>query len=184
MKPTVPLMMFGWVPFVLKLFQVLSHRRAVITSLILAWMFLPQYSYGLPGLPDWDKTAVASISVLLATLIFAQSRFEKFQFDIQDGLVLFWCLTPMFASLENGLGAYDGVAASKNYVTTWFIPYLVGRLYLTDWESIKDLAWGVFLGGVIYIPLCWTEIVLSPQLHMWVYGWLHPIQYTEFWSEG
>ena len=49
---------------------------------------------------------------------------------------------------------------------------------MTDWESIKDLAWGVFLGGVIYIPLCWTEIVLSPQLHMWVYGW-HPHDFIQ-----
>lgn len=171
-------MMFGWLPLTLKLFQVMSHRRAAFTTLILAWMFLPQYAYSLPGLPDWDKTAAASFSVLIATFVFARSHLESFQWEMQDFIVAFFCLTPMFASLTNGLGAYDGVAASKNYVTTWFVPYFLGRIYLTDWSAVRDLAWGIFYGGLIYVPLCWMEITLSPQLHMWVYGW-HPHDFIQ-----
>jgi len=46
----------------------------------------------------------------------------------------------------------------------------LGRVYFNDWESIKELAVGVFLGGLIYMPLCWAEMRFSPQFHKWVYG--------------
>jgi hypothetical protein len=178
MRPTVPLMMFGWIPFVAQLFLKLTHRRATIASIILAWMFLPQYAYTLPVLPDYDKTMAASLAVLFATYLYASGRFSTLKLDWYDGIMALWCLTPMFASLTNGLGAYDGFAASNGYVTTWFLPYLVGRLYITDWAAVKDLVWGIFFGGLIYIPLCWIEILLSPQLHMWVYGW-HPHDFIQ-----
>jgi len=42
----------GWIPLTSKLFQKLPHHRATIASLILAWMFLPEYAYRFPGLPD------------------------------------------------------------------------------------------------------------------------------------
>lgn len=178
MRPTVPLMMFGWIPFVAQLFQKLTHRRATIASIILAWMFLPQYGYALPALPDYDKTFAASIAVIVATYLYASGRFATLSFDCYDGIMALWCLTPMFASLANGLGAYDGFAATNGYATTWLLPYLVGRLYITDWDAVKDLVWGIFLGGLIYIPFCWIEIILSPQLHMWVYGW-HPHDFIQ-----
>lgn len=171
-------MMWGWIPFVMKLFQKLPHRRAAITSIILAWMFLPEYAYVFPGIPNYDKKTATTLAVLIATFIYSSRRIEKLEFDIQDAVVIFWCLTPFFASIANGLGAYDGVAASKNYVTIWLIPYMVGRMYLVDWESVKDLAWGIFFGGLIYAPLCCTEIIMSPQMHMWVYGW-HPHDFIQ-----
>jgi hypothetical protein len=32
------------------------------------------------------------------------------------------------------------------------------------------LAVGIFIGGLIYVPFCWFEARLSPQLHVWIYG--------------
>ena len=33
-----------------------------------------------------------------------------------------------------------------------------------------NLAIGLFIGGLVYVPLCWLEVQLSPQLHRWLYG--------------
>src|SRR6266545_4824883 len=50
------------------------------------------------------------------------------------------------------------------------MPYLIGRIYFNDLESLRELAIAIFVGGLIYLPLCWIEMRLSPQLHVWVYG--------------
>jgi hypothetical protein len=178
MKPTVPLMMWGWIPLTWKLFCKLPHHRATIISLILAWMFLPEFAYRFPGLPDYSKMAAAAIAVLIATFAMASRRIEEFRWEWHDGVMVAWCLTPMFASVDNGLGLYDGVSAAKNYFTTWFAPYVVGRIYIKDWAAIRDLAWAIFIGGLIYAPLAAYEIVMSPQLHNKIYGW-HPHDFIQ-----
>jgi hypothetical protein len=43
-------------------------------------------------------------------------------------------------------------------------------MYFTDRESLCELAKAVFLGGLVYVPLCLFEIRFSPQLHKLVYG--------------
>jgi hypothetical protein len=178
MLPTVPLMMWGWIPFTLFLFRKLPPHRAAVASLILGWMFLPQYTYRFPGIPDYSKMAAASIAVLVATSAYASGRFSKLRWEWHDGIMFVWCLTPFFASVDNGLGLYDGVAAAKNYFTSWFVPYVVGRLYLSGWNELRDLAWAIFLGGLVYTPLAAYEIVMSPQLHNKFYGW-HPHDFIQ-----
>lgn len=178
MKPTVPLMMFGLIPVALLLFRLLPPRWAAIATFFGAWMFLPNYTYGFPGAPDYDKVAAASLSVVLATLVFQSHRFSRLKFQLQDLFICIWCLTPFVASLANGLGAYDGFAAWKNYVMAWAVPYVVGRLYLDDWKAFTELAWSLFIGGLLYMPLCWIEFIVSPQLHNWIYGW-HPHEFLQ-----
>lgn len=178
MSFTVPLAMFGWIPLVLVLFRVLPPRRAVMAAFFAAWMFLPNYTYSFPGMPDYDKTTAASIGILLGSLLFAREPWKDLTFDARDALIVLWCLTPTFASLTNGLGLYDGLAAAKNYFVAWSIPYLIGRAYFRTAQDFRELAAGVFIGGLIYVPFCWIEMILSPQLHNWVYGW-HPHDFIQ-----
>jgi len=50
------------------------------------------------------------------------------------------------------------------------MPYFIGRVYFTDAESVRELAIGFFISGLIYIPICLFEIRMSPQLSKWLYG--------------
>jgi hypothetical protein len=52
---------------VLVLFALLPARRAVVAALIAAWLLLPPVGLDLPGLPAYDKTAAATIGIVLAT---------------------------------------------------------------------------------------------------------------------
>ena len=167
----IPVAMFGFIPFVYWLYTRLPGRRAALVAFLLAWMFLPNFTYGFPGLPEYDKTFAASVAVLSATFFFDRQRLLAFRWSWGDALMLFWCLTPLLASLANGLGLYDGLSAFKNYLAAWAAPWLIGRLYVNDEEGVRDLLWGLFLGALIYAPLCWIEMVMSPQLHHWVYGY-------------
>lgn len=162
--------MFGWIPVVLFIFATLPPRRAVIASFLIAWLFLPLASYSISGLPDYTKMSATCAGVLMATVLFDPARFLSFRLHWADLPVLAWCCVPMMSSLSNGLGPYDGFSATLGQTVKWGFPYFIGRLYFSDWNGLKELAIGIFIGGLVYVPLCLWEIRMSPQLHYQLYG--------------
>lgn len=179
MSPLVPLVMFGWIPAVLYLFVRYPPRRAVIISFVVAWLFLPQAGYPLPGLPDYTKMSATCYGILLATFVYDSGRFGAFKpgwLDIPMGI---WCLSPMASSLANNLGAYDGFSTSMDQFVTWGLPYFLGRLYLGNLLGLQQLAIAIFAGGLAYAPLCLLESRISPQLHRLVYGFHASLDFSQ-----
>lgn len=166
----VPLVMLGWIPVVLYLFSRLPARQAVVISFLFAWMFLPQAALPLTGIPDYTKTSATCYGILLATFIFDVGRFRSFRFGWLDVPMLIWCLCPYMSSVTNDLGVYDGLAQALDRTVTWGAPYFLGRIYLNSLLGLRQLAIGIFIGGLVYMPLCILESRLSPQLHRIVYG--------------
>jgi hypothetical protein len=82
-----------------------------------------------------------------------------------------WCVCPMFSSLANDLGVYDGLSQSLEQTIVWGVPYWIGRAYFTDFKALRDLALGIVIGGLIYVPFCLVEMRFSPQWHTWSYGY-------------
>lgn len=173
MTPLVPLAMFGWIPLALQLFKRLRPHHAVIAGFLLAWMFLPQYDYKLPGLPNYSKIAAASYGILLGTYVSNREAFRRVRFHPLDLPMVLWCVSSFLSSVSNGLGAWDGFSAMLGKITMWGIPYYIGRLYFGNVEALRDLCTGMFLGALIYVPFCLYEVAMSPRLHRIVYGW-HP----------
>ena len=162
--------MIGWIPLVLGLFIVLPPRRAVIVAFLFAWLFLPQVSYALPGIPDYSKSTATCYGVLLATALFDPNRLLSLRFRWFDLPAVVWCVCPGASSISNGLGLYDAMSAVLHSSVTWGLPYLIGRAYFFDLQGVRELALGIFIGGLVYMPLCLWEIRMSPQLHHTVYG--------------
>ena len=50
------------------------------------------------------------------------------------------------------------------------LPYWIGRVYLTDVESFRELGLGMIIGGVCLIPFCLFEIKMSPIMQPMLYG--------------
>ena len=165
--------MFGWLPFSLLLFSRLQPRHAVIAAFALGWMFLPQHSYGITGLPDYSKISAIGLGILLGTFFFNPQILSRFRIHPLDLPLIAWCLVPFFTSVSNGLGPYDGISGALNRSTMWGLPYFIGRLYFDDRQALGELAFGLFIAGLIYMPFCLWEVVMSPRLHKIVYGW-HP----------
>lgn len=162
----------AWIPISLVLFALLPPRRAVLAAYLGAWLFLPMKAgLVIPILPDIDKVTASSLAVCLGVMLFDTPRLFTFRFRWFDLPMLWWCTTPFMSSITNGLGAWDGASAVIEQVALFGFPYFIGRIYFNDWEGFRDLAIGIFLGGVIYIPLCLFEIRFSPQLHKMIYGY-------------
>lgn len=169
--PLVGIMLVGWLPVVFVMFVLMRPRRAVLVSFLFAWLFLPIASYDLPLIPDYNKMTATCISVTIAVLVFDLQRLLQFRpkwFDLPTAIL---CMTPIMSSLTNGLGIYDGLSVSLDFVFKWGIPYFIGRIYFSDPKGLRELAIGIFIGGLIYLPLCLYEIRMSPQLHRIVYGY-------------
>ncbi len=164
------LVMFGWIPIVFHFFNRFPARQAVIIGFIVAWLFLPQKEFPLPGLPDYTKVSATCYGIAIATIIYDIGRFRSFKFSWVDLPMLIWCLCPLASSISNGLGTYDGLSSALLQTITWGAPYFLGRIYLNSLEGLSQLAKGIFLGGLVYVPLCLFEIKMSPQLHRLVYG--------------
>ena len=165
------LVMFAWVPVSLVLFACLKPRHALLAAYLGAWLFLsPRAGIRVTMLPDITKITISTFAVLLGVMLFDAPRLFTFRPRWFDLPMLAWCTLPFMSSITNGLGYWDGLSAILEKVILWGIPYFLGRVYFNDWEGFRELAVAIFLGGVIYVPLCLIEIRLSPQLHNWVYG--------------
>jgi hypothetical protein len=171
-SPLVHIVMIGWLPILLAIFALVKGHRAVIAAFLIAWLFLPMFGYDLPNVPDYTKTSATTFGVFLAALLFDSGRVLAFRprwFDIP--MALFCLVLPIITSVTNGLGLYDGLSDVVEQFVMWGLPYLLGRLYFSDLTAQRDLAIGLMLGGMVYVPLVLIEARMSPQLHLWVYGY-------------
>ena len=159
-----------WIPAVLVLFASLPPRRAVIAAFVVGYLFLPNLNMHFPTVPDINKGSLTAVGVILGSLIFDGGRLFAFRPRLIDLACVVLCFSPIITSLLNGLGPMDGLAASATVITRWGLAYWIGRAYFTDWESTRELATGIILGGLAYLPLCMWEIRMSPQLNGQIYG--------------
>ena len=163
--------MFGWIPVVVMLFAVLPPRRAVLAAFLVAWLFLPEATgYKIPMVPTYSKMTAATLGALLGVVIFDSPRLLAFRPQWIDLPILFWSAGKVGASVTNGYGVYDGLVSVEYLILIWGLPWFFGRIYFSDSEGIRELAYAVVLGGLVYVPLCLFEARMSPQLHTWVYG--------------
>lgn len=177
MNLTVPLALLGWPLLSLVMFAIWPARRAVVATYLGAWMFLPQFSpFVIEGLPEYDKLAAAALSAVLGTALFAPHIFRRFRFSWYDLPMLVWLICPVFSAITNDVGgsvsrsAYGGMTMVVTQVLTWGVPYFLGRCYFHDFEGLYELALGVFVAGLVYMPLCLLEVRFAPRLHLLVYG--------------
>ena len=163
--------LWAWVPAIFCLFAFLPPRRAVIASFLIGYLFLPEASFQVHTLPVVSKVSLTAVGVLLAVLFFDVGAFLRFRLRLLDIPAVVLCLSPIATSLLNDLGFMDGMSNVVNRTCTWGLAYLIGRIYFTDWAAIRELAIGLVLAGLVYAPLCWWEIRMSPQLHGQIYGY-------------
>jgi hypothetical protein len=162
----IPIVMFAWIPVVFYIFLRYPPQRAVIISFIFAWLFLPVANIKFAGIPDYNKMSATSYGILLATAVYDSERFQSFKVSW-----ILWCvIAPMMSSLTNDLGLHDAISGALSQTITWGVPYFLGRIYLNNFEGLKQLAIGIFIGGLVYIPFIWFENRTFSSLHMAVYG--------------
>jgi hypothetical protein len=175
MTPAVHVAMFGFPILSFLLFAFWRpRRRAILAIFLLGFLFLPEApgaEFKLPGIPAFTKYLDINLSALLAVAILDTRRLLALRLSWSDLPIIIYCICPGISSLTNDLGGYDAAAAVAAQVLSWGVAYVLGKIYFKRLEGLRDLAVAIFIGGLIYVPLCLFEIRMSPLLHTFLYGY-------------
>jgi hypothetical protein len=165
--------LFGWVPAILVFFVLMPIRRAATVAVIGAWLLLPPYAIPISNFPDYSRNTAATIGMILGTLFFGFDRILAFRPRWFDLPMLGWCFWGIASSLHNDLGVYDGLSDALNQALYWGMPYLLGRLYFSNHDGVRDFTVAMTIGGLAYVLPCIWEMRMSPHLLQDIYGIAH-----------
>ena len=171
MNPFGTLIFYGWFPFLIFLFTQYKPHRVVAVGYIVSYLFLPLFTVSLvPGLPGFDKVTITSFALLIGMLMFDPGRINSLKLSWIDVPMVVWCLVPFASNYTNELGLPDAFKGVLHQTIIWGFPYMFGLLYFNRFDRLRDLAIGIFAGGLAYIPFCLLESRIGPLIHLRVYG--------------
>ena len=142
----------------------------MVIGTIATWVLLPMGGIDFAGLPNYDKFIAISIGILVGTAIFDSNRIVSFRPRWFDLVPLTYCLSNYATGISNDLGAYAAASTAFRQMMVWLVPYLIGRLYLTDAADFRELTLGLIISGICLAPLCLFESKMSPRLLTDIYG--------------
>lgn len=170
--------------FVAVMMSRLSVERAIIWSLMLCYLFLPETPavFDFPMMPPLDKHNIPALMVF-AVLLWRREPSGPLLPDSVLGkvLVLTFIFSPILTVLTNMEPVYFGIVSlpalglkdAAALILEQFLqilPFLLARQHLASGGAQRELLRALMIGGLIYTPFMLIEIRLSPQLNNWVYG--------------
>lgn len=182
-NPLAYFMLAIWPVVVWGLFQRLDPARALIWSILAAYMVLPPViAIDLPMIPDFDKYSIPNLAAAAAVVFLLKDRFSLWPDGwMARALIALYVLSPFGTVLVNGdplyfeqgmipgTRIYDSLAAIANQLIT-LLPFFLARKYLADDRGMKAILLALVVAGLIYsIPMLY-EARMSPQLNLWIYG--------------
>lgn len=180
------LMLIIWPVVMVFLFRKLPADRALIWSLITAYLILPPppAAFDFPLMPPLSKDSIPNF----AALVICMFMYGKGVITLPRSILARICIGlyvigPIFTVFTNGepiffkngdvlpgLKLSDALALSINQALL-LIPFLLARELLAKPEAQRQLLLALFLCGLAYSLPMLLEVRLSPQLNLWVYGY-------------
>jgi hypothetical protein len=188
-NPLVPL--FAWVPIILLIFRRVPVRIALLINFVGGWAVLPAANYIDKNIPfpyailgtslesDYfiTKATILGFTGILAVFLFDRSAFKRFELTVWDLAMGMWLISPLLSAIANPDNFAEGCLGELYQLLAWGSPYLIGRLYFTDTQSLRLAAKAFVIGGLAYIPVCIFEIFRGPQVYAFLYGY-EPFRWT------
>jgi hypothetical protein len=166
----VPVALVAFLLAVAACFSLLEPRRAVLSTLLGGWLFLPHFDGRFRFSYLTTKAMFVPAAVLLGSVLFDSGSWRRFRPRLADLPMLILCLEPFATALSNDLGAKEGAAATLETLMSWGAPYLLARVYLGRRRGLEEFAVALAGAALLYVPLCLWEVRMSPQLHFALYG--------------
>jgi len=182
-----PLIALGaWIPISLILYRRMPIRKALLVNFVGGWAILPAANYVAPvpdAFPYWiigtclesnyfiTKATVLGFAGILGVLLFDRSSFKRFRLTVWDLAMGMWLIAPFLSGIANPENYQEAWAGWLYQILAWGSPYLIGRLYFTDTNSLRLVAKSLVIGGLLYIPICLLEFPRGPWIYHWLYGY-------------
>jgi len=147
------------------------RQKALLVAILGGWLLLPQrVSFAIPGFLDYDRAMAIGLAGAAVALVLGLGPLLRFRPRWIDLPMIIWCVSPFLSSLSNSLGIWEGLSGFAQQVVQYGVPYVIGRVFFSSPRSLRELARGVLVSAILYIPLILIELRMSPQLHRWIYG--------------
>jgi hypothetical protein len=174
-----------WPVATLVFFRVMPPGRAVIVSLLVAYLFLPPPPAGIdpPLMLPLTKETIPSLAAMLAFLAVVKDwRALVPQSVVARWLMVLFVLIPLPTVITNpepvefdgfwlpGLRLREALGMMINQVML-LGPFIMGRALLSRPQDLRELALAFVIAGVVYSLPMLVEVRLSPQLNTWIYGY-------------
>ncbi len=177
------LVLIAWPLVTVGLFLRLSLERAVIWSILGAYLVLPPVAaVDFPLLPPFDKVTIPNVAALAVCILLLGKRVAWLpRSAVGRVLAVLFVLSPAATVLTNsdaipfaigglpGLRVHDALSEIILQVMS-LAPFLLARQLLATEAAQREILVALVVGALVYsIPML-IEIRLSPQMNVWVYG--------------
>ena len=173
-----------WPLVSLFLFRTQPPGRAVIASILIAYLMLPPLptAFDFPLIPPLTKETIPALSAFFFCMLFYGKRMSVLpSHPAARTLLLVFVFSPMATALTNGepvvfgmyaiqpLGLKEGLAMCvQNALLA--MPLVMAMNFLKTERDQRDVLMALLLGGLVYSLPMLLEVRLAPQLNIWVYG--------------
>lgn len=173
-----------WPLVSLFLFRTQPPGRAVIASILIAYLMLPPLptSFDFPLIPPLTKETIPALSAFFFCMLFYGKRMSVLpSHPAARVLLLVFVFSPMATAMTNGepvtfgmyaiqpLGLKEGLAMCvQNALLA--MPLVLAMNFLKTERDQRDVLMALLLGGLVYSLPMLLEVRLSPQLNIWIYG--------------
>ncbi len=134
------------------------------------WLFMPQFTFDLPGL-TLNKWTVIALAIGFASLVVKKENRTPSKFTLLDLPALLLPVSVFASSISNGVGPYDGFVTGLSYAIRYSIPWYCGKTVFSTEKDKTTIIRYLIAGGLIYVPFCLYEMKMAPVLHSMVYGY-------------
>lgn len=171
----------AYVPIAALIMMDRNNARGFSIAFVLGLMLLPpNFPADLPGVPDAAKDNVWAIGILIGTIIFHPSVFDRFKANVGDYFLLGVVLVAFATSVANGFGPYDGISQAAEFGLGFVLPVFLARLHIGTPASLKIFLLTLCIGAAAYAPFALWEFRMSPQIHTTVYGYFQHVFQQHF----
>jgi hypothetical protein len=177
------LMLLIWPAIAAALFRRLPVERALIWSILGAYLILPpRATFDFPLVPALDKESIPNLAAFLCCVVMLRRRVPLLP-DSATGriVILLFVVSPIGTVLTNadaipyaagvlpGLRIHDSISVVINQAIA-ILPFFLARRLLATEAAQREILLALVLAGLAYSLPMLLEVRLSPQLNTWIYG--------------
>jgi hypothetical protein len=177
--------LLAWIPLGVYLFRRYPARIAILANFLGGWAILPGANYAPTpdDFPYWilpvslptnylvTKATVIGLAALAGVLLFHFATCKRFRPSLWDLPMALWCCVPLMSAATHWSTFREGLSGVLYQTLSWGVPWVLGRIWFSDRESLLLAAKAWVIAGVCYVPICLVEICAGPQLYAFLYGY-------------
>ncbi len=177
--------LFAWPLVCLAAFARFKPQVAVLIAFMGAMLFLPEKVEIKAPFQPLAKQEFAAIGAILGVLLVGAARRRLFTAKLFTAAEL-WIFILMLGALGTSrtnmeglsygvailqpLNDWEALSVVVGDVYNYMIPFVLGRALFNTRDDALTLLRGFHVAALVYVPFIMIEILMSPQMHNWVYG--------------